>query len=192
MDLVPSSSSPTFTPPTPVSTTPSKSNILTLTSSGRPRKTAALIEMYRERENESTTSPTLNSPQPKVPAVSPSSSLTLSKIPVKAGLPSVPSPAPSASAPSSKLNASSPPLSLPTSPAAPVPAAQPASKASAAPSTVGINREFDDEDDGAREVNMEELIPPTKIGVDDGGRASPWRYVRGATLHNVLEEEEED
>ncbi|KIK58925.1 hypothetical protein GYMLUDRAFT_245700 [Collybiopsis luxurians FD-317 M1] len=189
---VPTSSSPTPTPPAPVPTPPSKPNILTATTSGTPGKTAALIEMYREREKKSTTSPTLNSPQPKVPAVSPSSSPAPSRIPVKAGLPSIPSPAPSASAPSSKLNAPSPPLSLPTSPAAPVPVAKPASKASAVPSTVGINSEFDDEDDGAREANLEELIPPTKIGVDDSGRGSPGRYVHGAPLHNVLEEEEEE
>ncbi|KAF5387584.1 hypothetical protein D9757_006610 [Collybiopsis confluens] len=184
--LPPTSPSPSSPAPAPV--TPSKPNILTATTSGTPGKTAALIEMYREKEKKSTTSPVLHSPQPKVPSTSPTPSPAPSRIPVKTGLPAVPSPASSAPTPSSK----SPPLSLPTSPAAPVPAAKPPSKRNTENSTIGINSELDDdEDDTSAEVNMEELIPP-KLGGDDGGRGSPARYIHGAPLHNVLEEEEEE
>ncbi|KAF9074560.1 hypothetical protein BDP27DRAFT_138567 [Rhodocollybia butyracea] len=156
-------------------------------------KTAALIEMYREKEKKSPTPSTLNSPSSsgilhpsKIPVASPTSTPAPnlaspptspapapSRIPLKTGLPTVPG----STAPSS---ISVP--SLPTSPAAPVPAAKPLSKTS----TVGINSQMDDDDES------EELSPPAiALGVD-AGRASPGRYIHGAPLHNVLEEEEEE
>lgn len=92
-------------------------------------KTAALIAMYRERENASSPSgahPPLQAPQP-------------SRLPVRNGLP--PTPAPQASKPADPIE--------------PI------------------------------------LEPPPPI-IEMGGRASPGRYVHGAPLHNVMEEEEEE
>ncbi|KAG6902133.1 hypothetical protein C0995_003889 [Termitomyces sp. Mi166 len=36
------------------------------------------------------------------------------------------------------------------------------------------------------------LVEPPRIGIEETGRASPGRYVHGAPLHNVMEEEEEE
>lgn len=49
---------------------------------------------------------------------------------------------------------------------------------------------------GVPEVGVEgaegaELTEPPVLDVDQG-RSSPWRYVHGAPLHNVVEEEEEE
>ncbi|KAJ3990777.1 hypothetical protein F5050DRAFT_1716627, partial [Lentinula boryana] len=155
-------------------------------------KTAALIEMYREKEKK-----TLSSSSPALP---PAGKVASSNVPVKApvGLPTIPKLAPLAS-----LAPSAPAPSLPTSPAAPVPVAKPLTKftppSSSSTSTVGINSQLHDEDDDRDDdddVNgLDELIPPSKIGLglgDDTGRASPGRYIHGAPLHNVLEEEEEE
>ncbi|KAJ4481279.1 hypothetical protein J3R30DRAFT_2428318 [Lentinula aciculospora] len=185
---------------TNASSTPSKPSVLTSSfgsTSGTPGKTAALIEMYREKEKKGLPS----SPVP--PLGGPA---TPSKIPVKSavGLPSNPRsvssptpPAPLAPTPALTL------VSLPSSPAAPVPAAKlPTKIVSPIPSlasTVGINSQLhdvdDDEDDEADVNGLDELIPPSKVGLglgDDAGRASPGRYIHGAPLHNVLEEEEEE
>ncbi|KAF7981226.1 hypothetical protein HWV62_34577, partial [Athelia sp. TMB] len=106
-------------------------------------KTAALIEMYREKEREG------NSP------VSPNS-----KLPLR-----------------SKSKES-----LPLPPALPVKALTPP-PASPTPLAAEIDEEPEPE-------LASELVPPI---VDlESGRDSPGRYIHGAPLHNVLEEEEED
>ncbi|KAJ3898897.1 hypothetical protein F5879DRAFT_994312 [Lentinula edodes] len=99
--------------------------------SGTPRKTAALIGMYREKEKKSLTTSS------SLPALPSGAATTPSKIPVKAaaGLPTVHKSdlfIPSLTMPSASfvpaLTSSLP--SLPTSPAAPVPAAKPLTKPS--------------------------------------------------------------
>ncbi|TFY53287.1 hypothetical protein EVG20_g10185, partial [Dentipellis fragilis] len=102
---------------------------------GAASRTAALIEMYRERERLATSSP--------------------SRIPV----------AQKAAAPFPKQDA---PL-----PAPPAPSHSP----SPPPSTIG-------EPEG-------EFMEPPRLDFDEG-RQSPYRYVHGAPLHNVVEEEEEE
>ena len=106
-------------PPSP--STPPNANGSSTTTGGR---TAALIEMYRERERASTGatgSPSKLSPMPPAPS----------------------------------------PISSPT----PI-----------------------------RKTAPEDLViePPARIVPDETGRGSPARYIHGAPLHNVLEEEEED
>ncbi|KAF9264991.1 hypothetical protein L218DRAFT_1023055 [Marasmius fiardii PR-910] len=108
-----------------------------------PSKTAALIEMYREKEKGAPVPGAGGTPNvPAVPAAS--------KIPVRAGtgrseLPTPPAAAAAASTPSPPEKSPSPPS----------------------------------------------LSEPPKL-TEDNGRASPGRYIHGAPLHNVLEEEEEE
>lgn len=49
----------------------------------------------------------------------------------------------------------------------------------------------EEEDEGEEEVHVQ---PPPRVPVidEEQGRASPGRYIHGAPLHNVLEEEEEE
>ncbi|KAF8063469.1 hypothetical protein FPV67DRAFT_1506721 [Lyophyllum atratum] len=107
-------------------------------------KTAALIEMYRERERGS-------SPKPgsmPMPAPIPITPLQPSRLPVRTvSLNKDGGPAPS------PIVAPAPKVAIPAEPA---------------------------------------LVEPPRIPLDESGRASPIRYVHGAPLHNVLEEEEED
>jgi hypothetical protein len=107
-------------------------------------KTAALIEMYREREKQS-----LSSPAPSTLPIR-SSSLNTTK---EAALPPLP-------------------VSIPSLVSAPE---------SDAP-------EIEDE---VFEPEAEFLTSPNTL-FGESGRNSPARYVHGAPLHNVLEEEEED
>ncbi|TFK71413.1 hypothetical protein BDN72DRAFT_765019 [Pluteus cervinus] len=116
-------------------------------------KTAALIEMYRERERGGDSTP----PQQPAP----------SRLPVRAppgpsGLPGLPS------SPAQSLKVNTTPIVEPAPVIATAPVAQPPA------------------------VEPAELGPPKIIFVDETGRASPARYVHGAPLHNVLEEEEEE
>ena len=116
-------------------------------------KTAALIELYRERERES--SSITKSP------VSPgtSTSITPSKLPVRSSsLPlkdDLPESLIGVSAPSPSSSPSPPPSELEHEPAL-------------------------------------ELGEPSRVALEETGRSSPGRYIHGAPLHNVLEEEEED
>ncbi|KAH6902577.1 hypothetical protein BKA70DRAFT_1388193 [Coprinopsis sp. MPI-PUGE-AT-0042] len=118
--------------------------------------TAALIEMYREKERGTTASPAAI----HVPTI-PVAPLNISRIPVRnASLPAPPAPpAPAASLPS-----------LPVAPLTPSPSPSP--KPSPPQPT--------------------DFVPPPSIDDPSLGRASPARYVHGAPLHNVLEEEEEE
>ncbi|KAK7047632.1 hypothetical protein VNI00_006400 [Paramarasmius palmivorus] len=93
-----------------------------------PSKTAALIEMYREKEKGS-------SPGSKIPVRTSS-----------VAKPELPTPPASSSTASSQPKPPSPPS----------------------------------------------LTEPPKIPLEESGRASPARYVHGAPLHNVMEEEEEE
>ncbi|KAI0067395.1 hypothetical protein BV25DRAFT_1819719 [Artomyces pyxidatus] len=104
----------------------------------KPGKTAALIEMYRERERMANTTPVTPSPPTRTPQRSPA---LLAK--EEAPLPPPPAPSPS------------PPASL-----APEPEA--------------------------------DFMEPPRFDFEASGRESPYRYVHGAPLHNVVEEEEEE
>jgi len=44
---------------------------------------------------------------------------------------------------------------------------------------------------GPAGADADELLEPPNIDLDNG-RDSPYRYIHGAPLHNVTEEEEED
>ena len=103
-------------------------------------KTAALIEMYRERERGAIPpAPTAAPPAPPAAAAAPS------RLPVRA----LPVPVPVVSAPAPKVAVASP-----------------------APS-------------------VEATLEMPRIPLEETGRSSPARYVHGAPLHNVIEEEEE-
>jgi len=106
-------------------------------------KTAALIEMYRERERSTP-------PKPAGPAlIPPVAPLQPSRLPVR----SVGKEGGSLPTPQERANVTS-------SPVPPLPI----------------------------EIT---LADPTRIVLEESGRASPARYVHGAPLHNVVEEEEE-
>ncbi|KAI0086822.1 hypothetical protein BDY19DRAFT_986408 [Irpex rosettiformis] len=116
-------------------------------------KTSTLIEMYRERERNST------SPAPP------------SKLPVRSG-----------SLPSGPLGARPMPTGLTGArpmPVAPIP--RPVSPARSA-SESAVSVELDD--------SLADSIRP--LGYESSGMATPPRYVHGAPLHNVMEEEEEE
>ncbi|KAF5347772.1 hypothetical protein D9756_010316 [Leucocoprinus leucothites] len=150
---------------------------------GAGTKTAALIEMYRERERRAAAAPsitattatpasTTTTPPPAVPVPS----LPTIAAPAAATPSTVPSiitplrvPARSASLPgATNPNSNITPVSVPV----PAPAEIPPAPATA-PAAV-------------------ELIEPPKVLLEETGRASPGRYIHGAPLHNVLEEEEEE
>ncbi|KIM44224.1 hypothetical protein M413DRAFT_17962 [Hebeloma cylindrosporum] len=106
-----------------------------------PSKTAALIEMYRERERG--TPPKTSTPVAAVPIVI--APLTPSRLPVR-------------NAPVGKDSNPLPPVPLVPAPSAP-----------------------------EEPVHID--LP--RIPLEDTGRNSPARYIHGAPLHNVIEEEEE-
>lgn len=110
-------------------------------------KTAALIEMYREKERER-----------EKPPVSPTGSPAPSKLPVRSASLPQRDPPPPAEAPAGPL------------PAAPVEPSSP-------------------EHQAEHDSDLEE---PPHVPLDESGRDSPGRYIHGAPLHNVLEEEEEE
>jgi hypothetical protein len=108
-------------------------------------KTAALIELYRERERA----------LPAMPAATPAAAITAVYIP-----PAVqPSRLP--------VRALPPPPTETTRPAVPTPPTS-----TTPPPEVGP-------------------LDPPRVVLEESGRSSPMRYVHGAPLHNVLEEEEE-
>ncbi|GAW07251.1 hypothetical protein LENED_009228 [Lentinula edodes] len=78
--------------------------------------------------------------------------------------------------------------SLPTSPAAPVPAAKPLTKPSTSTSIVGINSQLHDKDDDSDDgdVNgMDELVPPSKVGLGIGDDAVDAGRAIGCVLWNL-------
>jgi hypothetical protein len=107
-------------------------------------KTAALIEMYRERERNTPPKPAGSAPLP--PAATPQPS----RLPVR----SLTKEGGSLSAPQERATATASPIPTP-----PI------------------------------ELTLTE---PTRIVLEESGRTSPARYVHGAPLHNVVEEEEEE
>ena len=137
-------------------------------------KTAALIEMYRERERgvsspasavtptTMTTTTTTTTTKPTAPVIAPPSRLPVRALPTppKEGSPSphltLPIAAPTAVLPAIKTQPTVPPIRTTTPP----------------------------------EAQLEP--PPVVAALDENGRASPARYVHGAPLHNVMEEEEEE
>ncbi|KAG5645311.1 hypothetical protein DXG03_006500 [Asterophora parasitica] len=125
--------SPSPSPPSPAPTPSSK--------------TAALIEMFKERERGSS---------PKLGAAAPSP-VTPSRLPIR-----------TASLPLAK-DAPASPVSTPS----PSPIAAPTPRVAVA-------------------LPDPPLIEPPRVPLEETGRASPARYVHGAPLHNVLEEEEEE
>lgn len=127
-------------------------------------KTAALIEMYREKERESTTS-TKPPGSPVSPAVTPS------KLPVR-----------TASLPKETIPLPPLPVDAPDSPTLPPPSTDLA-PLSSSPNPPA--QELDPESD----IDLDE---PPRVPLEETGRDSPGRYIHGAPLHNVLEEEEED
>ncbi|KAG6856134.1 hypothetical protein H0H87_007194 [Tephrocybe sp. NHM501043] len=139
--------------PQPVTSKPSSNGVHTpaAPTSTPTSKTAALIEMYRERERGSSPKPATPATSMAMPAPIPITPLQPSRLPVRTvslGLSQdTPSPivAPVLKAPSPK-----------------VPSPEPT------------------------------LVEPPRVNVEETGRASPARYVHGAPLHNVIEEEEEE
>ncbi|KAJ7746166.1 hypothetical protein DFH07DRAFT_1038602 [Mycena maculata] len=139
-----------------------------------PSKTSALIDMFREREQRtaSPAKPTLPA-SPAQPAA-PAPALAPSRLPVRTTSRDAAALTPEPTKPPAPLPKTPPaPVSAPLpKPPAPTPAPAPAKTASPP------------------------LLDPTVIEPPrpllDSGRASPARYVHGAPLHNVLEEEEEE
>ncbi|KAJ7840122.1 hypothetical protein B0H13DRAFT_2366387 [Mycena leptocephala] len=128
-----------------------------------PSKTSALIDMFREKEQRVS---------PAAKPAGPSPAPVPSRLPVRTGtIPTVaPAPAPAPIKAPQPLPKTPPapsptPVALPKSPAPPTPAPAPL-------------------------LDPAAIEPPRPI--IDSGRASPARYVHGAPLHNVLEEEEEE
>ena len=121
-------------------------------------KTAALIEMYREKERER-----------EKPPVSPAGSSVPSKLPIPAKPPIRSSSLPQRDVP--------PSVEAPITPLPTVPV-EPSSPESPSP-----------EHEIERDSGLED---PPRVPLDETGRSSPGRYVHGAPLHNVLEEEEEE
>ncbi|KAF4583846.1 hypothetical protein EYR40_002341 [Pleurotus pulmonarius] len=115
-------------------------------------KTAALIEMYRERERSVSPKPSTLPPTPIAPPVL----QTPSRLPV--------------------------PVRAPLLTKDTVPAAAPilAPQQIAIPAHVPVTA-----------VDLSPVEPP-RVVIEETGRASPARYVHGAPLHNVMEEEEEE
>jgi hypothetical protein len=112
-------------------------------------RTAALIEMYREREKKSSTT----SPVP------------ISRLPVRSTLP----------LPQTK-----------ESPLPPVPVVE------LEPVVVTPAEDVIEEPVRTEVSQGEELLQPQNLLYEGNGRESPARYVHGAPLHNVMEEEEEE
>jgi len=141
-------------------------------------KTAALIEMYRERERggsnhalsgrPSTSPGALGAPAPISLPVTP---LAPSRLPVRSS--SVPKETP----------VIPPPPTVPAPVLDPVVTTPPKVTPVALPPTLAIPEPED-------QLNIETGIEP-RLAFDEAGRASPGRYVHGAPLHNVIEEEEE-
>ncbi|KAF9444404.1 hypothetical protein P691DRAFT_344338 [Macrolepiota fuliginosa MF-IS2] len=127
-------------------------------TAGAGTKTAALIEMYRERERRAAAAPAVA----PVIAVPPSTA-------------------------SSEVVTSTPVSAPAASPAAPAPRTP--QRTTSLPGATNANTSISLGD---------EAVPPAVGGdalvaqFEETGRASPARYIHGAPLHNVLEEEEEE
>ena len=164
----------------------------TPTSTGAGGRTAQLIEMYREREKQASSSPSPIRALPPTPTGAPGAS---TEIPATAPLVFQPKPSrlpvrssslqQSDSSGSAYSSASQAPASL-------VPGAGP-------PSSIPMpTSKFDDDDEDGEDIDEDRLMqdlgsaPPAPFSIDDLGRASPMRYVHGAPLHNVIEEGEEE
>ncbi|KAH9987661.1 hypothetical protein BJV74DRAFT_978753 [Russula compacta] len=135
--------------------------------SGKPGpKASSLIEMYREKERQATSksSPSKSSAIPTAAATQPDPEQQPTT--PEATKESMPLPPPPPEPPL-------PELSLPSPDSAPV-----------------MGQEVV-EDVGELEGEILEYAEPTNFELDPG-RESPYRYVHGAPLHNVVEEEEED
>ena len=128
-------------------------------TSGTQSKTASLIEMYRERERQSSA--------PTIPATAPLQIQKPSRLPVR-----------SSSLPQEEATSK------------PAPASSPSAKPSVTPARTVSPDHVDDDDDEDDEIAGIEPAQPYVLG--ELGRSSPMRYVHGAPLHNVLEEEEEE
>jgi len=120
-------------------------------SSQTQSKTAALIEMYRERERALPAKPAAPVPAASTTTVYIPAAIQPSRLPVRA-LPPPP-------------REVSPPAPTPSTSTIPSPSPPP--------------------------PPPQEIVPPPRVVLEDSGRGSPMRYVHGAPLHNVLEEEEE-
>lgn len=149
-------------------------------------KTAALIEMYREREQggsappKSPSSPSNAGAGPQ-PPLQPIQQPAPSKLPMPIRtLPQTPA---VARPPPGAAPAQVPGLSSPALPSNPVLSRTPPAPAPPAISTSPV----------PHAASTPELVPPPPIVPgEESGRASPGRYIHGAPLHNVLEEEEEE
>nr|GAT57935.1 predicted protein [Mycena chlorophos] len=135
----------------------------------QPSKTSALIDMFREKEQGGRASP---AGKPAGP-----SPLPASRLPVRTS---------SAGGGGGGTTPQSPqgPRPTPTKerqPVPPAPAPAPAAALPPAPAPEAIPAK-----------SSPPLLDPPEIPDDNQGRASPARYVHGAPLHNVLEEEEEE
>lgn len=157
-------------------------------------RTAALIEMYRERERTGsvpqTSNPVVIAPL-NIPSRLPVRSASLPQQPGKdkdAALPSVPAPgsihkSTSLPLPAVSASLSAPvlkPVGLPSSPSPRV--AQAPAAAVPAPVTTP----------SPPKTTPSPPEPVLAVPLEDPGRVSPARYVHGAPLHNVMEEEEEE
>lgn len=145
-------------------------------AAGAGTKTAALIEMYKERERRAQASP----PAAAAAAATTTTTPTIITPPSTTTPPAVSIPAPAAPQPLA-------PSRIPTRTASLPGATNPNANISTPPTTTPepvVNAPPPD-------VVVE---PPPRVGLGDptGGRASPARYVHGAPLHNVIEEEEEE
>lgn len=120
-------------------------------------KTAGLIEMYRERERQSTAQ--------TLPSTPPLQIQKPSRLPVR-----------SSSLPQDKDVSSKPATTQPTDPSSSTP-------------LQSISPDLED-DEGEDDITGVDPVQPYVLG--ELGRSSPMRYIHGAPLHNVLEEEEEE
>ncbi|KAG6897989.1 hypothetical protein C0992_007943 [Termitomyces sp. T32_za158] len=170
--------------------------------SGAPMsKTAALIEMYRERERATSPNPN-SSPVQSAPATAASLQASpTARLPVRAHANSKDGGAAPAPAPA--------PVVAPVPVAAPVPLVAPtpklasASALSMSPSSHSSSASASLSAPASSTASHSApashllspgspLVEPPRIAVEETGRASPARYVHGAPLHNVMEEEEEE
>ena len=111
-------------------------------------RTAALIEMYRERERNTPPKPSTPPAPIPIPVLAPIAPLQPSRLPVR-------------SVSKEPLVPPAPVVEVVTQPPTPPEVVEPVYE------------------------------PPPRVNYGETGRASPARYVHGAPLHNVLEEEEE-
>lgn len=142
-------------------------------------KTAALIEMYRERERGGGSSHTLSSrPSTSPGALGSPAPLSLPVAPL------APSRLPVRSSSGPKETPNTPVIPPPPTIPAPVPTTPPKVIPVPLPPTLAIPEPED-------QLNIGTEIEVPRLAFEETGRASPGRYVHGAPLHNVIEEEEE-